>query len=179
MRNIFQLITLAALAILSSCAGEIDSRINQNYYTKFSLHHEKGHYFTTNYNRGMLLPVNSEVVIEKVNKKVIGVEILSSGERFTIINVPKHTDENIDQAFNKIFSKAPLNLSNFSALEKRNITEGKVENGMRKEAVIAAIGYPPKIKTPTLESNEWIYWTSRFDKISITFQDGKVAGMKD
>lgn len=46
---------------------------------------------------------------------------------------------------------------------------------MRKEAVIAAIGYPPGTGTPSLEANEWRYWTSRFDTFIVRFKDGKVT----
>ena len=180
MRNFFHL--LAAIIILisvSSCQGDYRNLVGTDYYTKFSLQYEKEQYLTTNYRRGILLPVNSRVMIKKMNNKAILVEIKQSGQKLSIINVPKHTNENINQVFDKIFSKTPIDLSNFSELEKRNIAEGKVENGMRKEAVIVAIGYPPYIKTPTLESNEWIYWSSKFNKFSVSFENNKVSNIKN
>jgi hypothetical protein len=46
---------------------------------------------------------------------------------------------------------------------------------MRKSAVIVALGYPPKHKTPSLEANQWRYWSSRFGSFLVHFQDDKVS----
>jgi len=50
---------------------------------------------------------------------------------------------------------------------------------MSKEAVILAIGYPPEHVTPTLESNTWKYWRTRFATQLVSFVDGKVVDIKD
>jgi hypothetical protein len=40
---------------------------------------------------------------------------------------------------------------------------------MSRNAVLAAIGYPPQHATPSLSSDEWMYWATRYDRfISIS-----------
>ena len=48
----------------------------------------------------------------------------------------------------------------FSGLEMDGIHRGKLYQGMRKEAVIIAYGYPPENETPDLSSDLWMYWMS-------------------
>lgn len=183
MRNFFSLLSLILLAAISACSHEPDPRIDSIYYTKYTLSHEKGHYLSTNYHKGVLLPVNSKVMIKKINKEVIQTEIIASGESLTIINgrkqSRKYTKERTGDIFAKTFSKTPVDLSRFTDFEKRNIAAGKVEKGMSKEAVIVAYGYPPKVETPSLDSNEWLYWISKFDRLRITFENNKVSSIKN
>lgn len=174
-------IAILLFFILSACSSKYanDPRVGASYYTKFALQHEKGHYYTTNYRKGILLPVNSQVMINKMSSKAIIFTVAKTGEEIQLINVPKHTNENIDEIFSKTFSKSPTNLEKFSSLERGKISQGKIAKGMSKKAVIVAYGYPPYIKTPTLESNEWVYWTSRFDKVNVTFAGGEISKIAD
>ena len=48
--------------------------------------------------------------------------------------------------------------------------------GMRKEAVVLAIGYPPRRDTPSLDNTIWRYWSSRLSFFLVEFDaSGKVA----
>jgi hypothetical protein len=49
---------------------------------------------------------------------------------------------------------------------------------MSRNAVLAAIGYPPAIGTPSLESNDWKYWDSRFTTFVVHFVDGSVQEIR-
>jgi hypothetical protein len=33
------------------------------------------------------------------------------------------------------------------------------------------MGYPPPHATPLLDGNRWIYWTNRFNRIAVLFDD--------
>lgn len=55
--------------------------------------------------------------------------------------------------------------------ELQAIKEGKLVVGMSKAAVIMAYGYPPEHRTPSLESNTWIYWIDRFRNKAILFDE--------
>lgn len=79
----------------------------------------------------------------------------------------------------KSFSKNKLNLSKFNALEKKNINKGTVEKGMRKSAVIVAIGYPPATRTASLESDAWTYWSNRFNTFIVHFENDKVSRIQN
>ena len=177
MRNVFYSLLLV---IVTACAGNpyYISKVGNTYYTKSSLFRENGRYMTTNYHRGLLLPANSEVVVKKMNRKSIIVEIVSSKEQLTVVNVPKHTADSIREVFDKILSPTAIDLSKFSKLERKNIESGTVEIGMTRDAVLVAMGYPPAVKTPNLTSDVWVYWISKFDKTNVYFKDDKVVEVK-
>lgn len=171
---------------LTACANKIppealpgNIRIGGAYYTQFALQYEKDRYRTTNYRRGFLLPINTQVKLIDINSKSIWVQIVSSGKELLIENVAKHTGENTFQAFDKLFSPNRVNLSAFNALEQKNIKTGTVVPGMRKKAVIAAIGYPPAVGTPSLEHDQWKYWSSRFNTFIVHLTGGKVARIQE
>ena len=151
---------------------------DQTFYTQFSLFYEKGHYHTTNYHKGILLPVNSEVKFVKAYSKSI-VVTLPNSENLEIINVEGFSGEKIEEIFTRTFSASPVDLSKFTGAEKKAILAGKVEKGMTKAAVIAAFGYPPKHKTPNLETEQWRYWLNRFDTIVVIFENDKVVRIEN
>lgn len=49
---------------------------------------------------------------------------------------------------------------------------------MSKDAVIAALGYPPKHQTPTLKGNQWRYWRTLFKTFVVHFEDDKVDNIQ-
>lgn len=149
------------------------------YYTQVVMHHEKDVFPTTNYQVGAAIPVNTQIKLLEINKKAIAIELSDSAEKLTVKNIPKHTGEDIFQTFNKLFSKQKLNLAQFNALETAQIKAGKVAIGMRKNAVTAAIGYPPTTRTANLEADSWIYWQNRYNTFAVNFKNGKVAEIVD
>lgn len=144
-------------------------------YLKFSLYQEKNRHLTTNYRRGTLLPVNTEVEFIKSSGKTLELLVLPSNDKLTIENVKDFSGENIDGIIARTLSKTKVDLSGFTETERRNIQNGSITLGMTKEAVVKAIGYPPKHKTPSLQSNEWRYWMHRFATYAVTFKDNKVT----
>lgn len=151
--------------------------LGDTYYTQYSLMFEKNRHRTTNYRRGFLLPINSKVQLVSFGRKGFVISVLPSGPEIQIENVQKHTGDTPEQAFRKILAKTPVNLKKFTASERKNIVAGKVSRGMRKQAVIAAIGYPPVTGTPNLDMDEWRYWASRFDTFIVRFKNGKVVAV--
>jgi len=154
-------------------------QVGGTYYTQFVIRYEKGRHRTTNYRRGASIPVNTPVVLEDINEKYITVKLQPSGQELLIENVKKHTNDDVGQAFTKLFAKTKVNLSQFNRLERDNIKNGTVAKGMRKKAVLVAIGYPPAIETMSLDSDQWTYWSSRFNKFIVYFRHGKVYKIVD
>jgi hypothetical protein len=70
-----------------------------------------------------------------------------------------------------------VDLTSFTPLEKTNILQGQVVEGMSKAAVIRAMGYPPKHRTPNLSSDKWIFWSSRLATFQLRFRDDKVIAV--
>ncbi len=148
-------------------------------FTQFSLYYEKGHHITTNYRIGILVPVNTEVEFVKANKKTITVKIPGYDVEVEFINVKDYSGETIERIFSRTFGREPVDLSWFTEAEQSAIRLGVVAVGMRKDAVIKAMGYPPRHKTPTLSINQWRYWKSRFDTVLVSFENDKVISITD
>ena len=153
--------------------------LGDTYYTQFVIRYEKGTHLTTNFRRGASIPVNTPVRLLNITNKTIEVEVDNSSQKLLIKNVEKHTGNNVYQAFDKLFAKHKVNLSNFNKLEKQHIQSGTVAVGMRKDAVIVAIGYPPITQTLNLDSNLWVYWSGRFNRFNVHFKNGKVNRVED
>ncbi|XSG84655.1 MAG: hypothetical protein ACPW60_13080 [Methylohalobius sp. ZOD2] len=154
-----------------------DIELGGEYYTQYAFQYEKNRHRTTNYRRGLMVPVNTPVELVSWGRKGFVVRVLPDGPRIEIENVQKHTGDTVAQAFNKMLARSKLNLSRFTAQERKHILAGKVAREMRKDAVIAAIGYPPVTGTASLDMNEWRYWASRFDTFIVRFKNGKVAAI--
>jgi hypothetical protein len=149
----------------------------QTLYTQFSLFHEDLAHRTTNYRKGILVPVNTEVTFVKSNKKEI-VVMLRSGEKLTVANIPEFSGEDIDGIFSRTFSEEKIDLTKFTAEEQKGIAAGEPAVGMTKAAVVVATGYPPKHKTPSLDSSDWRYWRNRFATFIVHFDSGVVSAIK-
>ena len=125
------------------------------------------------------MPVNTQVQLQGITGDDISLEILPAHTKLRIENVEKHTGDNTVQAFDKLFNKNKVDLSRYSKLEQENILAGRVAKGMQKKAVLAAIGYPPITETPSIQSNEWTYWSSRFNRFIVHFANDKVTEVQD
>ncbi|MFI3135830.1 MAG: hypothetical protein QX197_03540 [Methylococcaceae bacterium] len=149
------------------------------YFTQVVMHYEKNTFPTTNYQVGIAIPVNTQVKLLEMDKNTISIEIGNPAQKIVVKNIPKHTGDDIYQAFNKLFAKQKVNLSQFNALEKEHIDAGNVAVGMRKKAVTTAIGYPPNTRTANLDANAWVFWRNRFNTFIVNFKNDKVSDIVD
>lgn len=180
------LLLLLMIIPLASCkkplkAEEMPSHVvlGDDYYTQFVIRYEKGAHPTTNYRRGASVPVNTPARLIAMTNKTIQVELDNSSQKLLVQHIAKHTGDDIYQAFDKLFAKQKVDLSQFNPLEKQHIESGTVAPGMRKNAVIVAIGYPPITETPNLKSNAWVYWSGRFNRFRVHFKDDIVSRIED
>jgi len=175
------LFSLTACQMMESKPEQLPAgiQLGETYYTQVTMMYEKGVYRTTNYRRGTLLEVNTPVELLEIGPKVIKLKLLQSNIELLVKSVPKHTGGDAYQVFSKLLAKQKVSLSGFALQERGNIKRGTVEKGMSKEAVKVAIGYPPIIRTPSLESKEWTYWSSRFNTFIVHFENGKVSRIQD
>jgi hypothetical protein len=187
MRRLVSVIAVFTLILtLSSCKKQLlpeelpaSVQLGGTYYTQFVIRYEKGVHITTNYRRGLSIPVNTPVQLMDITNKTILVTLPPSGQELLIKNAKKHTGDTTVQAFEKLFAKSKVDLSGFTKLERDHIKSGTVAKGMRKKAVLVAIGYPPQVATPSLDADQWTYWSSRFNKFIVHFKNGKVAKIQD
>jgi hypothetical protein len=175
-----------AVMMLGACAKKINpSELavgitpGETYYTQFSFFMEKNTFRTTNYRRGALIPINTPVTLVAIDSKHIELKLNENGMSLTVENDQKHTNDDVQQAFKKIFAKRRVDLGAFTPEERQNILNGQVTKGMGRKAVLAALGYPPANSTPSLQSNDWTYWSSRFDRFIVRFKGDKVDAIID
>ncbi len=154
------------------------------YYTQVAIHYEKStnnnaKFCSKNYHKGILLPINSRVTLQDMTNQSILMRIESTKENLLIENDYKKTSKNMIQIFNELFAKEKRDLSVFSEVERKSIIAGKVTPHMTKNAVIAALGYPPVNETKDTSSNKWIYWKSKTSKTTVNFNGDKVISIKE
>lgn len=147
-------------------------------YSQVNIWEEKSKSLYTNYQRGRLIPINSEIVIHGFNSKIIEFSVKGEGARkIKYINIGKYSRLSSEQLAAKLFSKKRVDLNSFSKNVKSAIEQGRITNGMTKKEVLAARGFPPAHSTPKLDYNTWKYWQNRFVTRNVMFQDGKVNGL--
>jgi hypothetical protein len=171
---------LLIVAVAAARAVEAFNPVDKTMYTKVNVWFEKKDNIpSTNYHRGTIIPVGSKATITAFGGGKIRFKTDSSGDVYTILLVPKHTPVDLAKLFEQYFSEASVMESNkifggFTRAEKESIKEGKVEEGMSKEAVLAAYGYPPSHRTPSTTGDTWLYWISRGQTLEVRFENGKV-----
>lgn len=150
------------------------------FYTKSNIWYEKPEkILSTNYHKGVMIPIGTEVEVLKSNRKKIEFREVASGTVFKIKLVKKFTNLSPDEFFNRYFSKDNiLNSGEFNSLssaEKEAVKAGRIEKGMSKNAVLLAYGYPPTHRTPSTDQNTWTYWVSRLGNFMVQFENDKVS----
>jgi len=175
------IVALFATAILAGCAGKspIPQKEGKTAVTQINMWSYKGKLETTHYAVDTLIPVNSEVQIMDTSSKTITFRVVDTGMEVTLVNKQKYTGMGIDGIYDRYFGDSKVNLSKFNDLEREAIENGRVVPGMSKDAVLVARGYPPAHRTPSLESDSWRYWQSRFNTIVVNFEDGKVVNIRN
>lgn len=188
MRNLIKLLAIfffvstidsSVMAIHSKSSSELKRTCNGDIlYTRFSLFYEYGIHNTTNYRRGIFLPVNTPVTFVSSAGNSIYIT-LPNGDEISIENNKKYSGESLEGIFKRTFSTSHTDLSKFTEEEQNAIKAGKVNIGMSKAAVLIAIGYPPKHKTPSLDDIYWRYWSSRYNSFLIEFENDKVVNIQN
>lgn len=182
---------LAALVwTCSSCesinaGGDDDVDVAPTYvYNQYNIHYylNKGKYYGSyaNYvdalNHGYL-PYNTKLEVGsyrsgfKLTAVETGMEVYIQYKSENMGGMSK------DAYLELITSPTPVSYD-LTGPDQEGAPQGHVTNGMSKEAVKIAWGYPAKHKTPSLESNTWFYWKDRFRTITVTFDaEGKVTNV--
>ena len=143
-------------------------------YTACNLWYERPNRISSiNYKRGIRIPAGTpirDVQIEvrrpddpRGNTLVRFVRI-KDGMLFTLVFEPEyHPKETIEDYKRKVITAKDFEAltKGFTETELRAVRTRWPKVGMSKEAVLVAWGYPPKHRTPSLESKVWTYWLSR------------------
>jgi hypothetical protein len=129
--------------------------------------------FATNYQQAGLIPVCSGVELLERDAKRLRFRQRETGKVYDYFfheAAGEPFPEHLARVFGSACPRAALEA--LPELDRRGLTLGKPLVGMSREGVWFALGHPPRHVTPSLESNRWIYWTYRFNRIAIVFDDG-------
>ncbi len=153
----------------------IDPVPGQDYYLRFTLRQEDNEYPSTNYGRGIVVPINTRVKLLSYSKKNILLQVLETGSELKVVNEEKYTGRSPAGFAKLMLSAVPTPLERLPDQVAAAIRIGEPRRGMTKEQVIMARGYPPVHETTSTESDRWVYWSSRFVKQTIVFVNGRLT----
>ncbi|NOZ87810.1 MAG: hypothetical protein GXP49_16425 [Deltaproteobacteria bacterium] len=131
-----------------------------------------------NYLTGKMIPAGTRIKILKVTNKEITF-MTSEGQKIRLRFVQKWAGKKAAQWIQTVMSQNDprTEWSDFTSLERQGISQGKAIVGMRKKAVLVALGWPPAHRTKSLDSNRWTYWRTRFGTIVVHFENGRVSSI--
>lgn len=189
MRSISRIIVLL-LAIggsfTSAFAGGAEEFVNtiskaeypvagQEYYARHCFMYEDGTHITTNYWRGTLVPINSKIKVEVLTSNKLLLRIVETGESVEVDNASKYTKCDLRTIARRMLSTTLTDLDDFDRDIAAAIKSGTMRLGMTKTQVLLARGFPPAHKTPTLTSDRWQFWPSRYVVQTLVFSDDKLV----
>jgi hypothetical protein len=123
-----------------------------------------------------LIPVCSEVILLQAYAGSLEFKVAATGKQYWYGD-HRASGEPFEKHLARYFGRAcpEAQLDSLTPFEKDAVRRGVVLKGMRKQAVILAIGYPPARDTPTLEMPRWRYWSASNQYFTVTFDvDGVV-----
>ena len=151
----------------------ITPEVGKTYYTRYNFMFERGKHATTNYWRGELVPLNTEVTLVSVGGKKMVLDM--DGVRVTFVNARKHTQRGTEKIASELLSPTKIPLERLPEELREDILSGVMRLGMTKEQVLMTRGYPPRHKTSSIKANTWVYWSNKFVKRSLVFRKGKLT----
>ncbi len=181
--SIITLVILTCTFLFSYVYAE--NRGSETYYTKVNIWYDKPNKIeSTNYHKGVIIPFGTKVKnVNCVGNIIEFREEDTPGAKFKIFNIYKYSLIPAEDLLSRYFSSSDPKTDNgdfagLSSQEKKNIEDGVIAEGMSKEAVIIAYGYPPKHRTPELTDNVWYYWYTRTIVDQVKFSNNKVVSIE-
>ena len=169
----------ASLAAILAFAAASAASAADKLYTAYNIWFEQPtKVYSTNYQKGNILPAGSEVKDVKRSSGKLEFTDVNLDMRFTFEFVGKHhpglTGEQWMARFLTTQDFAALS-QGLTAAEIKAIKAGEVKAGMSRKAVLLAGGYPPEVATASTKLDTWKYWRHRFGSYLVQFSDGKVS----
>ena len=186
-----QLIAFLLVAVsVSAHAGRtiidengVDLMKAQKVYTLVNLHpdEQNSRLYAVNYQLPGLIPLCTEVKLEKLGRKKLVFTVPDRGFREYTYYYHKAAAEPFDKHLTLFFGTT-CNKNKVAQLSKKDqegISKGVALPGMTKQGVLYAMGRPPKHVNPTLDTLEWMYWRNKFGRRAVMFDaNGIVTGTR-
>ena len=149
-------------------------------YTAFNIWRMKSHNMNCiNYKYGHdILPAGTKVRNvdinreSRTNRKMITFESEEDNQIYNIYFTKRwHPGKTIEDYKNLMISAKSFEelTEDMSEQEILAIKEGIVLDGISKDTVLVAYGYPPGHRTESLYNNRWIYWKNKYVTFDICF----------
>lgn len=145
--------------------------------TLVNLHPDMGHkrLYSVNYLQDGLIPRCTPVQILEVTTRQMRFVTLPDRQTYDYLfhkNMRVPVAQHLDAYFGT--GCDPNMEAGLLDIDRQGIEAGMVFEGMSKQGVTLAIGYPPPHETPDLESNRWKYWRSRLSTLLVLFAGDRV-----
>ncbi len=181
MLSVFMLASCETVAVYDKLGGDMIN--SSGVYTLVNLHPDirRSRLYAINYQGGDLIPLCTEVTLLKASKNVLKFEVISTGQRYTYRN-HKAAVEPLAAHLSNFFGRKcnTSKVERLSSIDQKGIREGVAYEGMSRNGIILAMGYPPRHKTPDLMASRWVYWKDRRRLIVVKFgEDGLVNRIED
>lgn len=183
-------LALTALALLGTlalpaCGGGAHYVVDSGggpVYLLTNLHPDRrGIVYSVNYTappQSQLLPMCTPVRIDRVHPREVRFTDLNTNRRYRYV-MHRSTRLPVDQHIQRYFGGACADLSTMSPEDQAGIQQGQIYQGMTKQGVILAVGFPPEHRTPTLEGDVWRYWRNKVNGFEVYFTNGVVSGIRN
>lgn len=159
----------------SVMAPEANPEIGKRYFTRVTFFHEGGKHIATNYSRGAVVPINTEVEYVKSKKKFFEIALVDTGETITMVNVPEYTNETTASLPSRYLSEQKTQLEKLPEDVVTAVETGELRLGMTKELALMTRGFPPAHVTPNTKMDRWTYWSSRFVQLTVVFRNDRLV----
>ena len=159
----------------SIAVPKVRGEVGGKYFTRVSFFQEKNKHSATNYGRGIVVPVNTEVEVVALKKKLFTLRIIETGQEISIINIPNFTGHTTESLTENYLSSEKTPLEKLPEGLRASVLAGQLRLGMTKEIAIAARGYPPVHVTPSTDGDRWVYWSNRFAQQTVVFSDDRIT----
>jgi hypothetical protein len=183
-----RLVLLAGLLLPAACASPtlpaaVDALIGKpGVVTLVNLHPDepRARLFSVNYQQDGLIPVCTPVTLLERNAKRLVFRNDATGRTYEYYHhkAVGSFGDHLARTFGTECPRAALDA--LPALDRRGVAHGKALVGMTKAGVRFAMGDPPPHATPSLDGHRWVYWTNRFNKRAVLFdENGLVLAIED
>ncbi len=180
---VFFLIMVGFVFLTAPVPGQAAS--GQKIYTAYNIWFEKPErIWSINYKKGAIIPAGTqvrdvEIITTNRRHKAIIFKTSKENKAFSIFWIKKYHPGKTIQLFKKaLFTTKKFDelTSGMTKNEIAAIKKGEIVKGMNKKAVLVCYGPPPEHATFRQEHNVWTYWTSKFIRKKVFFDDdGKVS----
>ena len=154
---------------------KIEPVVGKDYFTRFTLREEKNEYVTTNYGRGAIVPINTPVRLVSMSGKKMVLRRLDTNQDLKVDNEEKYTNQPITGIASMMLAAEKTPIEKLPDEVANAVRNGEMRKGMTKELVLMARGYPPAHETASIDSDKWVYWSSRFVKLTVVFSNGRLS----